>query len=134
VGVGKCLEGMTRYDPRFWELPVDPGDFDALPAGLLDAPVERDRDPEQERARAEALAGLAEVIKSGLTVKQRRIVELYLYEGRTQQEIADLLGISQQVVSRQLFGVLRNGRRIGGAVARLRRICEEQGWDPSGWV
>jgi len=124
---------MARYDPRFWELPLNPGDLDALP-GLLDAPTERGRDPEQEQARAEVIAGLAEVIRTGLTVKQQRIVELYFYEGRTQQEIADVLGISQQVVSRQLFGVLRNGRRIGGAVARLRRICEERGWDPSRWV
>jgi RNA polymerase sigma factor (sigma-70 family) len=125
---------MARYDPHFWELPVDPGDLDALPTGLLDAPVQPGRDPERERARAEAIAGLAEVIRTGLTVKQRRIVELYFYEGHTQQEIAAILGISQQVVSRQLFGVLRNGRRIGGAVARLRRICEARGWDPSGWV
>ena len=125
---------MARYDPRFWELPLDPGDFDALPTEVFGAPVECERDPEQQRARAEAIAGLAEVIRSGLTVKQRRIVELYFYEGRTQQEIADVLGISQQVVSRQLFGVLRDGRRIGGAVARLRRICEERGWDPSRWV
>ena len=116
------------------ELPLDPRDFDALPTELLRAPAECERDAEQERARTEAIAGLAEVIRSGLTVKQRRIVELYFYEGRTQQEIADVLGISQQVVSRQLFGVLRDGRRIGGAVARLRRICEERGWDPSRWV
>ncbi len=125
---------MAPYDPRFWELPLDPGDFDELPTELLRAPAECEPDPEQERARTEAIAGLAEVIRSGLTVKQRRIVELYFYEGRTQQEIADVLGISQQVVSRQLFGVLRDGRRIGGAVARLRRICEERGWDPSRWV
>ena len=122
---------MPGYDPRFWELPFDPGDFDALPEGALDAP---ERSPEVEAARAEALSGLAELVRSSLTARQRQIVEAYFYEGRTQAEIATELGIAQQVVSRQLFGVIRNGRRVGGAIARLRRLCEERGWDPSGWV
>ena len=122
---------MPGYDPRFWELPFDPGDLDALPAGLVDLP-DAPRDPEHARARREVLAGIAEVVRTGLTDKQRRIVELYFYDGRTQQEIALELGVSQQAVSRQLFGVIRDGRRIGGAIARLRKICEERGWDPSG--
>jgi DNA-directed RNA polymerase specialized sigma24 family protein len=120
---------MPGYDPRFWELPFDPGDLDALPEGVVDAPA-GDPDP----VRAEVLAGIAEIVRTGLTDKQRRIVELYFYEGRTQVEIAATLGVSQQVVSRQLFGVIRHGRRIGGAVARLRKICEERGWDPAQWV
>ena len=63
-----------------------------------------------------------------------RIVELYFYDERTQQEIAAELGVSQQVVSRQLFGVIRDGRRIGGAVSRLRKACEKIGVDPEKWV
>ena len=122
---------MPGYDPRFWELPFDPGDFDALPEDSLDAP---EREPGADAARAEALAGLAELVRTSLTARQRQIVEAYFYEGRTQAEIATELGIAQQAVSRQLFGVIRNGRRVGGAIARLRRLCEERGWDPSGWV
>src|SRR3954463_5656329 len=126
---------MPGYDPRFWELPFDPGDLDALPGDLLDAPDEAcDPDPERLRARAEAIAAIAEIVRTGLTDKQRRIVELYFYDERSQVEIAAELGISQQVVSRQLFGVVRNGRKIGGAVARLRKICDERGWDPEKWV
>ena len=124
---------MPGYDPTFWELPFDPGDLDLLPEVVLDAPT-CTLDPAQERARKEALAGIAEIVRSGLTDKQRRIVELYFYDGRTQQEIAAALGISQQVVSRQLFGVVRDGRRIGGAIARMRKLCEENGWDPTGWM
>ena len=124
---------MPGYDPTFWELPFDPGDLDALPEVVLDAPATT-LDAEQLRARKEALAGIAEIVRSGLTDKQRRIVELYFYEGRTQQEVAAELGISQQVVSRQLFGVLRGGRRIGGAIARMRKLCEDNGWDPSAWI
>ena len=126
---------MPGYDPRFWELPFDPGDFDALPGDLLDAPDDGPcLDPERAAARKEALAGIAELVRTGLTAKQRVIVERYFYDGRTQQEIAEELGVSQQVVSRQLFGVIRNGRRVGGAVSRLRKACESRGWDPERWV
>ena len=124
---------MPGYDPRFWELPFDPGDLDALPEGVVDAPSQP-RDPEKERIRNEVLAELGEIVRTRLTDKQRRIVELYFYDERTQQEIAAELGISQQVVSRQLFGVIRDGRRIGGAIGRLRKACESLGIDPEKWV
>ena len=124
---------MSRQDPAFWELPFDPGDLERLPEDVFDAPGE-EADDARRTARADALAGLAEVVRTSLTDRQRVIVEAYFYEGLTQAEIAARLDISQQVVSRQLFGVVRQGRRVGGAIARLRRICEERGWDPSGWV
>ena len=124
---------MPGYDPRFWELSFDPGDFDALPGDLLDAP-EPELDPARAEARRDALAAIAELVHSGLTAKQREIVQLYFYDGRSQVEIAAALGISQQVVSRQLFGVVRDGRRIGGAIARLRKACDALGIDPEKWV
>jgi DNA-directed RNA polymerase specialized sigma24 family protein len=124
---------MPGYDPRFWELTFDPGDFDSLPGDLIGAP-EPEVDPVRAAARREALAGIADIVRTGLTAKQRRIVELYFYDGRTQVEIADELGVSQQVVSRQLFGVVREGRRVGGAIARLRKACEALGIDPEKWV
>jgi DNA-directed RNA polymerase specialized sigma24 family protein len=124
---------MPGYDPRFWELPFDPGDLDALPAGLVDAPDD-DLAPVDAAARREALQASAELVRTGLTAKQREIVQLYFYEGRSQVDIADRLGISQQVVSRQLFGVVRDGRRIGGAIARLRKACVALGIDPEKWV
>jgi hypothetical protein len=30
--------------------------------------------------------------------------------------------------------VIRDGRRIGGAVSRLRKACEKIGVDPEKWV
>jgi DNA-directed RNA polymerase specialized sigma24 family protein len=123
---------MPGQDPSFWELPFDPGDLEDLPEEVFRAPSPDGGGP--SAARAEALAGLAEVVRTSLTDKQRQLVEAYFYEGISQAEIAARFGISQQVVSRQLFGVVRNGRRVGGAMARLRRICLERGWDPERWV
>jgi DNA-directed RNA polymerase specialized sigma24 family protein len=125
---------MPGYDPRFWELPFDPGDMDALPGSLLDAPGDESEPSGDPAARKAALEAIGELARTGLTDRQREIVRLYFYDGRTQVEIATELGISQQVVSRQLFGVVREGRRIGGAIARLRKACVALGIDPEQWV
>jgi RNA polymerase sigma factor (sigma-70 family) len=124
---------MHDDDRNFWELPFDPGDLDDL-AGALSQTEDAAPDSEASRARRQVLLGLRELVASSLTDKQRALVELYFYEGLTQQEVAARLGISQQVVSRQLFGVVRKGRKIGGAIQRLRRLCIERGWDPDQWV
>jgi DNA-directed RNA polymerase specialized sigma24 family protein len=59
-------------------------------------------------------------VRDALTAKQREAVELHFFEGLSQGEIARRLGISQQVVQKRLYGVERDGRRIGGALAKLR--------------
>jgi predicted transcriptional regulator len=61
-------------------------------------------------------------------------MEMHFGQGMTHDEIARTLGISQQVVSKHIFGVLREGRRVGGAIAKLRRLCAELGLDPEKWV
>lgn len=124
---------------HLWEVPVPPEVFELAAAQPLlpepdpDAGDDGDAD-RAAAARAAIVAELGVIVSSTLTDKQRRIVELYFFEGRSQTEVAAELGISQQVVSRQLFGVLRNGRRVGGAVRRLRKACEAAGLDPGQWV
>jgi DNA-directed RNA polymerase specialized sigma24 family protein len=84
--------------------------------------------------REELLDLLRELVATQLTPRQREIVELSYVDGLTQAEIAERLGIRQQVVSKHLFGVVRDGKRIGGAIRRLRQLCEEHGIDPDRWV
>jgi RNA polymerase sigma factor (sigma-70 family) len=116
----------------FWELPVDPASLEGFPEPSLSQDVIRSE--AGERARREAIAVLGELIRTGLTARQRRLVELYYFERKSQAEIGRELDVSQQAVSRQLFGVLRRGRRIGGAIQRLRRLCADAGIDPDRWV
>jgi RNA polymerase sigma factor (sigma-70 family) len=116
----------------FWELPVDPASLEGFPEPWLSQDVIRSE--AGERARREAIAVLGELIRTGLTARQRRLVELYYFERKSQAEIGRELDVSQQAVSRQLFGVLRRGRRIGGAIQRLRRLCADAGIDPDRWV
>ena len=121
---------MPRDDHNYWEIPVDPEVLARLPATEPEPP----RDPEKQRAIDDAVAQLRTVMESGLTPRQREIVQAYFFEGRTEAEIAQQLGIAQQVVSRHLFGVLRAGRRVGGAMAKLRKLAEALGIDPEKWV
>ncbi|HUR78069.1 MAG TPA: sigma-70 family RNA polymerase sigma factor [Acidimicrobiales bacterium] len=93
-----------------------------------------DEDPERAAVRDEMLDLLRDLVATRLTTRQRQIVELYFTDGLTQAEIASHLGIAQQVVSKQLFGVMRDGKRVGGAIRRLRQLCDEHGIDPEKWV
>jgi RNA polymerase sigma factor (sigma-70 family) len=115
-------------DRNWREIPFSPDVLDTWNVGAEPGEPE---DPRRARLRAELIAALRELVATRLTDRQRRIVELYFYEGRTQQEISAELGISQQVVSRQLFGVVRNGKKVGGAIKRLRDVCDELGIE---WV
>ena len=121
---------MPRRDHTYWEISVDPNLLARFPAGE----AEPARDPEKQRMLDEAVAQLRTIIESGLTPRQREIVQAYFFDGRTEAEIAQQLGIAQQVVSRHLFGALRAGRRVGGAMSKLRKLAEALGIDPEKWV
>lgn len=126
---------MAEGDEARRELPVSGDRFDRRAGSLFDAAMaDDDLDDDRRALRDEMLSLLATLVATGLTERQRQIVELYFTDGCTQAEIGERLGISQQVVSRQLFGVVRDGKRIGGAIRRLRVLCEVHGIDPERWV
>lgn len=65
------------------------------------APVDEETTGDGARLRRAVLEELGHVVRTRLTPRQREIVEMYFYVGRTQEDIAVELGISQQAVSRQ---------------------------------
>ena len=116
-------------NPDFWEIPVEPGRLDAFATGsaLWCPPEEAPSRPEKDQRRRQAVVRLRELIEHELTARQRDCVRLYFFEGRTQQQVAEELGICRRVVSQHLFGIRRHGRRIGGALNRIRKLCQQQG-------
>jgi DNA-directed RNA polymerase specialized sigma24 family protein len=66
-----------------------------------------------------------DAVQRALTARQREAVELHFFEGLSQSEVARRLGITQQVVHKSIYGVDRRGKRIGGALARLRRALAQ---------
>ena len=131
---------MSKYNPHYWEVSVDPAVLEAvliepdLLSQLLGEAGADDLAQQKAQLKAEAVAQIRELIQTQLTTKQRQIVEMYFYQHKTQQEIAEALGINQQVVSKHLFGALREGRKVGGAIKKLRKLCEKLGIDPQKWV
>ena len=125
---------MSPSDPSFWEIPLPPEAFDARAHDPIAALFAEDETEERKAARAEAVEILRLVISTRLTERQRQIVELHYLEGLSQVEVAERLGISQQTVSRQLFGVVRSGAKVGGAMKRLRAVLEAEGVTPERWV
>ena len=119
-----------KRKPTFWEIPVDPDVLDRFPAPARDAAI----DPLKEKLKEGALEQLRTIITTRLTERQRDIVERYFFLGQTEAEIAVDLGIAQQVVSKHLFGALRAGRRVGGAIAKLRKLAAGEDIDPEKWV
>lgn len=79
--------------------------------------LSREEDPDPPRS----LTALKRALDEHLTPRQREAVELYFFEGLSQSEIARRLGVSQQVIHKRIYGVDRRGKRIGGALAKLRR-------------
>ncbi len=77
------------------------------------------QDPPQESNQDRLTQALHHAIESLLTDKQREAVFLFFFEGLSQGDIARRLGVSQQVVQKHIYGTVRNGRRIGGALRKL---------------
>lgn len=121
VGPDATIEGIAR------ELDEDPNDVkEALAARGCFTPTSLDalrgddavslldlipgEDDERDRHRAEARIILRPALRR-LSSRDQRIVMLRFFEDRTQQEIADQLGVTQMQVSRLLTRIMRDLRR-----------------------
>ncbi len=64
---------------------------------------------------------LLEIISTELTSRQQTVLNLCIFEGRTQVYAAKILGIQQPTVHQHLWGKTRGGKRIGGAFLKIRK-------------
>lgn len=117
-------------NPDFWEISVDPPDLDGFPneAGIWFESVEerKARYRWEDKVRDVTIRVMA-IITEELTEQQREAVILYFLRGKSQQEIAQIMGVSRRVVSQHLFGIVRNCKRVGGAARKIRKLCRKQG-------
>ncbi|MCG9126012.1 sigma-70 family RNA polymerase sigma factor [Candidatus Poribacteria bacterium] len=120
---------MSNFNPDFWEIPVPPEYFEQLTTeDHLWHQVSSDEiKGTRNRKRKKVLQLLHQIITKELTPRQNDCVQLYFFEGKTQDEIGDQLGISRRVVSQHLFGVTRDGRKVGGAINKIRKVCRKMG-------
>jgi RNA polymerase sigma factor (sigma-70 family) len=122
------------YNPDFWEVRLDPGDLAryASEAGIWHETREDRRTRlRSEKRTSRMLKSIMELISGSLTQRQREVVVLYYLHQKTQEEIAQIVGISRRVVSQHLFGICRNGKQVGGALNKIRKLCRQRGLMPN---
>ena len=120
---------MPKFNPEFWEIPVPPEYFDQFTTeDYLWYRAPDDGYIIARRLKRQAvLEQIHRIIANDLTHRQAECIQLYFYQGKTQEEIGYILGISRRVVSQHLFGITRNGKQIGGAINKIRKMCRKQG-------
>ena len=120
---------MPKFNPDFWEIPVPPEYFEQFSSEdyLRYQPAVDAHSNEYRAKQQQVLQQIRQIIANELTSHQARCVQLYFYEGKTQEEIGSILGIQRRVVSQHLFGVTRNGKQVGGAINKIRKRCRKLG-------
>lgn len=119
---------MAKFNPDFWEIPTDVATLDRVPAtqGLY---FETAEDREKRHAMTdffqEVSPAVEALIDTHLTRRQREVVKLYYFYGKTQEDIAVILNLTQPTVSRHLFGTVRDGKKVGGAIPKLRKAIDK---------
>ena len=64
---------------------------------------------------------LARIVATELTPRQQEILLLYYANGLTEAQIAAVLRVSQPTISQHLTGKKRRGKKVGGALRKLRK-------------
>jgi RNA polymerase sigma factor (sigma-70 family) len=120
---------MNGYIPALREISRDVRDLDRFAtqnALWYETEDDRERRWAVHEFREEVMPSVRDLVDKRLTRRQKEVVHLYFFLGKTQEDIAAILDLSQSTVSRHLFGVVRGGKHIGGAVAKLRRAIERE--------
>ncbi len=121
---------MSKFNPDFWEVTISEESWQRFSSEdhlYYEEPGEGERRRARSQ-RAEALwPEVRAIMEKALTPRQQEVVALYFLEGMNQRQIAGRLGISQQSVSEHLYGKMRNGHAVGGALRKLRKACAKHG-------
>jgi RNA polymerase sigma factor (sigma-70 family) len=123
-------DAMAKFNPDFWEITISAESWrgfstqDRIWHEDADDLAARHERLERVRALLPQLEALADQV---LTPRQREILKLHYFAQLNQRQIAQKLGITQQAVSEHLYGKLRNGKTVGGAIRKLRKACDRHG-------
>jgi hypothetical protein len=118
---------MSQFNPDYWELPTDSAALERLPstsALWFETPDDRERRYAMQNFYQAVTPVVDSLIESELTRRQREVLKLYYLYGKTQEDIAVILNLTQSTVSRHLFGTVRRGKKVGGAITKLRKAID----------
>jgi len=115
---------MAKFNSDFWEVQAGPEYLESVSserALWFETDMDRDRRHATREFFGEVMPSVTAIIDEQLTNRQREVLRLYYFEGKTQEDIATILDLTQSTVSRHLFGTVRNGKKVGGAIPKLRK-------------
>jgi len=118
-------ERESKFDHRFWEVSLDQLNTEQFHFSQklhYESHEEMTERLDRNERFDDVLAQVKAAMKDALTLQQLRVVKAYFFEGKTEQEISEEMGITRQVISQHLFGKSRNGKKVGGAIPKLRRV------------
>lgn len=121
---------MGGFNPEFWEIQAGQDFMENVPAErALWFETEDDRNYRHALRDfyREVRPVVHEMLDSKLTRRQSEVVKLYYLYGKTQEDIAEILSLSQSTVSRHLYGTMRQGKKVGGAIPKLKKAVERSG-------
>ena len=119
---------MSHFNPDFWEIPVDYetlAEFDARRSLWYETEQERELRWLREQKCKQIMPELMDIIENRLTSKQRQAIMLYFFGRKTQEEIGHIMGIPHQVVSQHIYGIKRNGKKIGGSINKIKKTIRK---------
>ena len=126
-----CSNSGDQYDiaHSYIELSMDPHLLNNFSneEGLEAFLISHSCSEEFRSLRAELLKEVMKIINSCLTKKQKAVMRMTYFEGKTQDEISAELGKNQSTISKSLKGNLdyNNQKRYGGAIKKIKRLCAE---------
>ena len=115
---------MAAFNPDFWEVAAGAEYLESMPAERalwFETQDDRDRRYALSDFFQAVKPAVREMIDGQLTKRQQEVVKLYYLHGKTQEDIATILDLSQSTVSRHLFGTVRQGKKVGGAIPKLKK-------------
>ncbi|MFP6583799.1 MAG: sigma factor-like helix-turn-helix DNA-binding protein [Candidatus Hydrogenedentota bacterium] len=117
------------YNSDFWEVSAESGYLENLPAERalwFESDEDRERRDAFSNFFTEVKPVVLDLLDSKLTQRQMEVVKLYYLYGKTQEDIATILDLTQSTVSRHLFGTVRGGKKVGGAIPKLRKVIDKE--------
>lgn len=119
---------MAQFNPEYWEVPATSAYLENIPAERAlwyENEIDRERRYALQDFFGTVLPDVREFIDKKLTRRQKEVVNMYYFRGMSQEDIAAKLALSQSTVSRHLFGTVRNGKKVGGAIHKLKKVVEK---------
>ena len=115
---------MSKQCPYSREIHLEPVQWENLAMRLYLSHKGNENEDEGKQLSdfsSDIIPLLLEIMYTELTPRQQAVLNLCIFEGRTQVYAAKILGIKQPTVHQHLWGKLRGGKRIGGAFLRIRK-------------